>query len=297
MLEFHPVELKHKELLTPYLKKNPYHICDYSFANLYMWRLTLQSKFALFRDYCILSIFDNTFMMPVGEGELRPVLEEMISYAWAKGIPFRMAAVTPLMRRQMEEAMPGRFSFQPDRDHSDYLYLSKSLISLEGKKLHNKRNHIHKFHSMYQASYEDMTESNIPEVVDMHRLWCEENDYVNDPQLLEESGNIRDVLLNYTQLDLKGGLLRVDGRVAAFSFGQAVNETTFDVMVEKAFYDIEGAYTVINQMFAERNCGEYLYINREDDMGLEGLRKAKLSYHPALILDKGIVTLKEEEES
>lgn len=297
MLEFKNIELSDKEILEPYLRSNPYGNCDFSFTNIYMWRIKYHTRYCLWENYLILRGKGGVYLMPLRkegtEENLRPVLEAMIADDMERGVVFCLAAVTPLMREHLEEAIPGRFHFEEDRDSSDYLYAREKLVNLAGKKLHSKRNHINKFRALYpDATFEPITPDNMQEVVDMHRKWCEVNDFMDHDDLMEEGGNVRDVLNNYEALDVRGGLLRVDGRVVAFSVGQPINNQVFDVIIEKAFYDVPGAYTVINQQFAEHCTKGYAYLNREEDLGIEGLRKAKMSYYPDILLDKGRALLK-----
>lgn len=294
MLNFKPVELEDKEILEPYLLGSPYNNCDFSFTNVYMWRKKYKTSWALCGQRLVLKSDESTFLMPLGGGELRPVLEEMMAYAQEHGLPFQMAAVTPKMREELEAAMPGKLAFAGSRDYCDYLYDSEKLIKLAGKKLHSKRNHINKFKAMYEYSYEVISQENMEEVIAMHGEWCVLNQCVQDPELLEESCAVRDVLRNYDRLGVQGGLLRANGKVVAFSIGQPLNDETYDVCIEKAFYDVNGAYTMINQQFAEHNCQGFRYVNREEDLGLEGLRKAKTSYYPEVLLEKGTACLTEE---
>lgn len=182
---------------------------------------------------------------------------------------------------------PGKFDYWPIPKYDDYIYDAKSLITLAGKKLHAKRNHINKFKSLYPDwSYEDITPQNMPEVILMSAEWRRINETAGDKSLRDESRAMDVALCEFFNLGLSGGLIRAEGRVVAFSMGDRLNRDTWLVHIEKAFSDVPGAYAVINQQFAERHCESYLYINREDDSGDEGLRKAKLSYYPAMRTEK-----------
>ena len=96
----------------------------------------------------------------------------------------------------------------------------------------------------------------------------------------------------FKELELTGGILRVDGQIVAFTIGEPICSDTFVVHIEKAFPDVQGAYTMINQQFVEHECMDYKYVNREEDTGDEGLRKAKRSYRPVFMVEKGVVTEK-----
>ena len=143
-------------------------------------------------------------------------------------------------------------------------------------------------------SYETLTKDNLEECFQMALAWRNQNGCEDDPEKNAEMCVTLNSLRLFQELQLTGGFLRVDGEIAAFSIGEPVNEDTFVVHIEKAYSDVEGAYTVINQQFIEHEVlGRYRYVNREEDVGIEGLRKAKLSYKPVFMVDKGIVTLRE----
>lgn len=291
MLNFKPVELSDREILEPFLRNVPYPNCDFSFTNIYMWRKKYQTAYAIEGDTLYLMSNGNAFLMPIG-GDLKQGLETMMAYAEEKNIPFTVAAVTREGEAQLEECMPGKFTVEYDRDYCDYIYATQRLQKLAGKKLHSKRNHINKFNATYELQYETITDDNLQEVLDMHRAWCKANDCSDDEDLLEESCAVRDVLRHLHELPLQGGLIRANGRVVGFSLGQPINDKVFDVCIEKAFYDVNGAYTVINQQFALHECEGYEYMNREEDLGIPGLRKAKESYYPDILLEKGVAHLR-----
>ena len=180
-----------------------------------------------------------------------------------------------------------------DRDQADYVYESEKLATLAGKKLHGKRNHINKFQKLYPNwSYEPLNDENMEECFQMALKWRNQNGCEEDPGKNAEMCVALNALRLYKELDQRGGVLRVDGQVVAFTIGEELCEDTFVVHIEKAFADIDGAYPMINQQFVQHECTGYQYVNREDDAGSEGLRKAKLSYRPAFLVEKGILTRK-----
>ena len=192
--------------------------------------------------------------------------------------------------------MPNRFVFEENRDGADYVYYSKDLITLAGKKLHSKRNFINRFQKEYGDRYQfrEIDDSKYQQVLAYHNEWCKQNDCKEDESLRGEICGQLAGLKNRQALGLKTGVLYLDGKVIAYSFGTQLSEDTFVVHIEKADHTIDGAYPMINKCFAEHHCQNVEFINREEDMGLEGLRKAKLSYHPAFILMKYCATLKEQ---
>lgn len=292
MLEFKKIELGDTCLLAPFLKNNKYNNCDFSIANIYMWRNKYHTAYAIYKETLILMVDESNFLMPIGNNDLKEVLLEMIAYAKLKEESFKISAVTPTMEAELNMAIPETFQFSEDRKNSDYIYLSSNMIELKGKKLHAKRNHINKFNSLYHMEFEVITDEHVSQVLDLQKKWCLINKCSEDKELLEESSAVQDVISHYKELGLTGGLLKADGLPVAFSFGQPLNDNCFDICIEKADSNVMGAYSMINQQFAQLFCKEHEYINREEDLGIEGLRKAKMSYHPEIILEKDIATLR-----
>ena len=187
-----------------------------------------------------------------------------------------------------------RFSWQEDRDGWDYLYDVNRLADLGGKKLHAKRNHIHRFDEQFPDwLFEPITPANIPECLELERAWSARRQ-LDEPEtgeetLSEETIAVIEALYQMESLALEGGLIRAGGRPVAFSLGSLTTPACFDVHFEKADGDIQGAYAVINRemarMVRDRH-PQVKWLNREDDLGLEGLRKAKLSYYPDILLEK-----------
>ena len=180
------------------------------------------------------------------------------------------------------------------RDNADYIYEREKLVSLVGKKLHGKRNHIKRFQDQNPGwRYESLRDDNIEACIEMAQEWCRRNCCTGDDGKKEELHLVIRALKNYKTLHMKGGLLRNETGVIAFTLGSPIGPDTFDVCFEKAFSEIQGAYPMINQQFVAHELQEYRYVNREEDLGVPGLRKAKLSYDPDILLEKGSVSLRE----
>ena len=181
---------------------------------------------------------------------------------------------------------------------ADYVYESEKLATLSGKKLHSKRNHVNKFKIVYadRWSYEPISEDNLEECVQTGLKWRNENGCEEDEEKNAELCVTLNSLRLFKELDLVGGALRVDGKIIAFTIGEPLSEDTFVVHIEKALGEIEGAYTMINQQFVQHACMDYKYVNREEDTGSEGLRKAKRSYRPAFMVEKGWVREKTQDD-
>ena len=199
------------------------------------------------------------------------------------------------MIAEIEEAMPGVFEYKLNMSVSDYIYTSEKLINLKGKKLQSKRNHINRFKHENSWKYKTLTGNPqlVKECKSMLDKWMEINSDEKDPSLAYDDFATKIMLENFEYLGLKGGLICVDNEIAAFSIGEVLTEDTVVVHVEKAFTSIHGAYTIMNQQFVLNEAAEYKYINREEDMGVENLRKAKLSYQPDILLEKYNARFKE----
>lgn len=297
MIPFKDVTLADRDTITSFTMKSDRRNCDLSFSNLCSWRFLYDTQFAVVDNFLVFKFWAGeqlAYMMPVGTGDLKAVLWELIEDARKENQHFCMLGVCSNMRADLEAILPGQFTFTEDRDYADYIYLRSDLSTLKGKKFQAKRNHINRFRNTYpDYEYTPITPDRIQECLDLEAEWCK----VNHCDQQEGTGNERRALIyalhNFDALGLTGGILHVNSKIVAFTFGMPINHETFGVHVEKADTSIEGAYAMINYEFANRIPEQYIYINREEDLGLEGLRKAKLSYQPVTILEKYMACLKE----
>ena len=296
MLSFRRLDIEDKLTVQKYTLRSKRRNCDLTFANLYSWRFLYLTEIAEYGGFLLFRFYvdgELSYMLPVGEGDIKPVMEELMSDARMKGIPFVMYGVCKENCDELESLFPGKFVFTSDRDYSDYLYLRSDLSTLSGKKFQPKRNHINKFRNNYPGyEFKPLTCELIPECIKLESLWCRANNCSEDEALQNERKSMNAALRSFEELDIMGGVLTVDGKIVAFTYGAPVNNETFDTCVEKADTDYEGAYAMINHEFAKIIPEQYIYINREEDLGLEGLRKAKLSYQPYLLLEKYKLELK-----
>ena len=291
MLNFKKIELSDREWIDERLKQSDFKSCDYSFVNNFIWSKPNGIEFAEFNDfYCLKNSVSYTY--PAGSGDIKPVIEALINDAEEKGEKFVLRGIMKENAELLENTFPGKFNITTNRAESDYIYSAEKLIRLSGRKLHGKRNHIARFKDNFDWAYEDITQDNINNCIAMSREWCEMYKDDKDDSLSDELCAVNTAFKHYFELNLCGGLIRADGKVVAFTIGEPLSSDTFVVHIEKAFANIQGAYPIINQQFIEHNCSDFTYVNREEDMGDEGLRKAKLSYYPEIILDKYTATLK-----
>lgn len=204
-----------------------------------------------------------------------------------------MKAVSAGTGKFIQGNLPGRYILAPDRKNWDYIYLTKDLIELKGRKYQQKRNHINKFKQVYDYSYGPLTQEYIDDCIRTFEAWAA--DKGESPSVHEERLALMEALQNLDVLPLTGGVLKVNGRVEAFSLGSLLNRETALIHFEKANQELSGIYSVINQHFVEKAWFMTKYINREDDMGVPGLREAKKRYHPARMIEKFVITEEREE--
>lgn len=294
--EFKRPELEDKELISSYFAKAPGRSCERTFVNVYLWSRHYKVKFAVIEDALVFRDEGDgfAFSYPAGKDEaVKKALEALMEYCRERKCPFRLYNVTEEHFAQLCGWFPDRFQIRYDRDAADYVYETEKLATLAGKKLHGKRNHINKFKALYPDwFYESLNDDNVEECFQMALKWRNQNGCDDDAEKNAEMCVTLNSLRLYKELGLRGGVLKIGEKIAAFSVGEPLCSDTFVVHIEKAFPDIEGAYPMINQQFVLHECMDYTYVNREEDTGAEGLRKAKLSYRPVFMVEKGIVTEK-----
>lgn len=287
------ITIEDRALIEHYYEREQSMSCEFSFANNLLWAPYYEIRFALVHDCLVFLSSANAFSVsyPLGRGDVKGAVEELTAQFAGRGFPFRMHLVTQQQYAHLMELFPMRFQIAYDRDAADYVYDAEKLRTLAGKKLHAKRNHIHKFQQEHPDwSFERIDGNNVEECMEMAREWGRQNAVYEDWEKSAEYDITFRALRQREELKLEGGLIRADGRVVAFSLGEPCNRETYVVHIEKAFADVQGAYTIMNQQFAQQIAAGYRYINREEDTGAEGLRKAKLSYYPDLMVEKGLVT-------
>ena len=226
---------------------------------------------------------------PLGNGNVKFVIQKLLAY-------FKEIGEKPLIRlycedsvSELQAAFPDTFVFTEDEDSHDYVYRTNDLINLSGNKYHSKKNHVNRFKSTYSYEYHTMTPKYRDMCLEMFNKWCETKTGIE-----EQHEAVSELLSNWELLNITGGCITVDGEMVAFSFGEPLcsNNKIAVIHLEHANTDYTGSFATINQQFLENEWSDFEYVNREEDMGIEGLRKAKQSYHPAFMVKKYIATLK-----
>ncbi len=290
MIPFLAIELEDRSWIDPLLSIEQIPCEEYNFTYSYIWRIPYHLKVARMGNYFLLladRLEEQSYLFPTGRGDLRPVIDALREDAALHGVPLKFHALLGAQKDKLEALYPGEFKFTEIREYADYIYDTQKLATLSGKKLHSKRNHINRFiQDNPDWAYEPINPDNIEECRAMTNLWCLQVDCQDDDDLKKEACAIKQAFENFEALAFSGGVLRVGGEIVAYSIGDRLTDDTFMVHIEKAFSDIRGAYPMINQQFVLANCMDYPFVDRQDDMGVEGLRKAKLSYQPVRIVDK-----------
>lgn len=292
MIEFKRPELEDKELIESYLHRQHSRSCEFTFANTYLWSRHYSVKFAIIEDMLVYRSEDEEpgFTFPLGdEKNIQRAMEAIDAWCKEQGLEYHYHLITKEQFEMMDKLYPGEYGITYDRDAADYVYEREKLANLSGKKYHGKKNHINKFQKLYPDwRYESITPENREECFQMAQQWRKNNGCEEDEEKNAEMCVTLNYLRLFDELGMRGGLLRAGGKVVAFSIGEVLNEDTVVVHVEKAFADVPGAYPMINQQFVIHETEGFTYINREEDTGAEGLRQAKLSYHPVYMVEKGI---------
>ncbi|MDR2834756.1 MAG: phosphatidylglycerol lysyltransferase domain-containing protein [Bacteroidales bacterium] len=296
MLNFHPLQLTDKQKLDIILSENNFRSSDLSFANLYSWSQRFNPELAIFehtffmRSNC--SENDSCYMFPIGKLPINKSLNLMIENAKLRNLKFQIIGATREMWNILNEKIPNRFHFLPDRNSFEYIYLSQNLINLQGKKLQSKRNHINRFKiENPDWKYSKITTKiAVAKCLEMLLKWeLSEHDRLEKSQQSEFLA-VKKMLENFEILNLIIGGIYVNNNLVAFSIGEKLTNDTFVVHCEKAYSDINGAYSIINQQFIINEAKNFTFVNREEDLGIENLRKAKMSYYPEILLEKGVIS-------
>lgn len=292
-VKFHEITLEDKAWMDKHFTKDNRNACEYSFANNYIWRKVYQVEVAEVCGCLVIRFMEEgkyCYSYPVGDGDKKAAIEKLLFLCEQNKEKLTMSPLGEADRTQLLEWFPGRFLIEPDRDSFDYIYAREKLASLAGKKLHGKRNHIARFKDGGEWSYEPMTENNIEECRTMTYSWIKMRSEKWSEEMEQEVMVLHEAFDHMEELGLVGGVLRREGDIVAFSMGEPLNKDTFVVHFEKAYPDMQGAYPMINQQFVQHACEGCAYVNREDDTGDMGLRKAKLSYYPEILLKKYVAT-------
>ncbi|HHX59942.1 MAG TPA: DUF2156 domain-containing protein [Epulopiscium sp.] len=293
MIDFKEIQLEDITWMKPLIKEANMAGCHQNFGNIFAWSKVNDKCVARMNDYLIVKVNADSkksiYFYPAGVGEIKPIIDAMKQDALENGQVLRFDGLSPENMEVLNNLYPNQFKYKRVRDNFDYVYLIEKMVSLAGKKLSGKRNHINKFIRSNEWHFEEMTPDNLNDCWEMNKQWSIENGADDNGSLAEEACAVKRLLKNFSQLELEGGLIRVGGDVVAYTIGERLNSDTYVIHVEKAFAHIQGAYPMINREFIaviNERYPDLMYVNREEDIGDLGLRKAKKSYYPEKMEEK-----------
>ncbi len=287
---FAGVDMSLKEVIRNHLSTSVLEASEYTFTNIFAFRKTYNFKASLLNNNLII-LKDNdpvSIFCPVGGQDIERVLSTVFDY-------LNRFNKEPYMERIpesfVEKYLEGneRYYAVEDRDSFDYIYEVKDLVEFSGRRFHDKKNKVNKFRREYKYEYVTLTPDTIDECIEFEDYWCEVRDCEKYYGLNRERCAVLSMLKNYEALNVIGGAIRINNKIAALTIGEQYLPDTMLIHVEKANPDIPGLYQVINQEFLMNEAGDCTLVNREQDLGIEGLRKAKMSYHPLKFIKKYIV--------
>lgn len=299
-LPFRRVQLFDKEWIDTLLKAEDSLSSTGCFGTLYVWGEAYGLQIAKLGSRLISqygSGKDASFGYPMGSGDIRVAVLAMRQAAAEAGVPLVLRGLTESQKKILEKAFPDTFSFAENRDTADYIYEAERLATLSGNKMHGKKNHCNRFEKTYPDwHFEVLTKEHFSSCLALLEQWEATKDEVSTKEQTAEPKAIGKAFAAYHELGLDGGILFIGEQPVAFTLGERVGGHGFDVRFEKADTSFEGTYPMINREFVRYLRSKYedlQYINREEDMGLENLRKAKLSYKPVMMVTKYDATWEE----
>ena len=284
---FKRLAIEDKNIFEKFVYPYKFLSCEYSFTTLYIWREACDVCFTIYKDALIIKKKDFEgryyFMQPLGYSSenLKEIIDMLMVYKTENDMEYLFKDLEEEFMEEIRNIYDDvkDICIEEDRDNFDYLYESEKLIKLSGKKLHGKKNHYNSFVKNYDYEVKDIEDAEvIKDVIIAAEKWYEAN---NDDYMLKcELQGIKDILKNMKIINTKGIAVYVDDKIVAFSLGEKLNDDLAVIHIEKADVNYSGVYSFINKAFVDRNFNDVKIINREQDLGIAGLRKSKLSYHP-----------------
>ena len=296
MLEFRDIDISDKSWIEELLRISDFMGCEYSFANNMAWKRLAGSKIARYKNFYITCAFDTddgipVFTFPSGEGDYKELICELRAFADSIGKPLRICGITHKQLEMLTELFSGEFEYELDSDSCDYIYSTEKLINLSGKKYHQKRNHLARFNE-YDWQFSLITEKDFDDCITFCTNTYNMKNAIDSHSGIAEQYAINTYFSYFEELGLVGGIIRINDEIKAVTIGEKLNSNTFCTHIEKADTSYQGIYVGINNEFAKNAAYGCEYINREEDLGLEGLRRSKMSYYPEFLLEKHVVTFK-----
>jgi hypothetical protein len=292
--DFKPIEIQHKEIFDRFFLQDPPQTSELTFTNLFIWRHHYRPLWLQWEN-CLLIILKPEGLLPsclppIGPGDKRNALDFLCEQIKQLTPEVKVCRVSnEFVENYMDH---DRYASFLDRNNSDYVYRTLDLIQLSGRKYHKKKNLLNRFIKNYTFEYRRLDIELVECLLDMQEKWCQIKECADKPDLLAEDYAIYEALTHFEELDYQGGAIQIDSTIEAFSLGESLNANTAVIHFEKANPEIPGLYNAINQLFCSNEWSHITYINREQDLGVEGLRKAKESYNPHQMINKYTISPK-----
>lgn len=292
-MQFLPFDINAKSVIQSFFNAQYIQASDLLFGNLYIWHFSREIKYILIDDcLVVLTKFSNEdfpfIFYPLGNGDKKSAIVKIKEYFLDNKMPFSLRSLESYQCDELQTLFPNSFEITLNRDRFDYVYRIDDLIKLEGRILHKKKNHLNRFFNLYpHFCYERIDSTNSLEVLESYKIWFE-NDAknANNDGLKNEFLGIKAVLQNFEKLNIKGAFIRIDNKIAAFTLGEQINRDSVVIHIEKGNTFYNGIYQAINQQFLKNEWANLEFVNREEDLGIDGLRKAKMSYKPHKFVEK-----------
>lgn len=288
MLDFQDISIEDRERVENYFEFLEEPFCDFTFGNLFCWSVVENTKIAFLNNFLFIRFSDDEklyYTFPLGNGEIKNAINLIIEDAKINNKKFQFVCLNKKQSEILKEIFKEKIKINKNRDAFDYVYSVEKMSTLSGRKYHSKKNHFNSFKNNYNFIYEEINENNLQDCIRFANEWYSETEAT--PPLLKEQKVLIKAFENYFKLNLIGAIIKINEKIVAFCVGEKMyKENIFCTHFEKASSEFQKAYTVINKLFSEFSINNFEFVNREDDAGIEGLRKAKLSYYPELILEK-----------
>ncbi len=285
MLHFRNIETEDYEKVSQLMKHSGIENCEHCFPTMLVWSKRYDIQIAVEENTVFMRSFGKEhiwYLFPRGEMDKKQAIEKILRDADGKKVS--IYGIDESNALFLQENFSHIFNVEEDRSGSDYIYNREDLATLPGKNYQKKRNHVSRFiRENPDYKFIRITNENTDTAKEFINQWCLRYNSENSWDLTSEQQGIMQLLENFDRLDLMGAMIETGGNIVALSIAAPINERMVDVLVEKAWHDVNGAYAIINRDFAANCFSDYQLINREDDMGMENLRKAKLSYFPCEI--------------
>ena len=291
MLEFKAICAKDYQRYNRYRAFDTTNASEGAFATMFIWNKYYNIELAENGSFLFIKFNIKgkkpSFFFPIGKGNLQNAVQELRNYCESIGEKLCFRLVSEENAERLKDLKVFNFSYVPVRDTFDYVYLTEKMISLSGKKLHSKRNHLNYFLENYDYEYIKVKEpALLNECAQKAYEWVKaKTKNTNSFEL----GAMEQYFKHYFDFNQKGSVIKVQGEIVAMSFGEKLNDNTALIQIELADENYRGAYQAINKLFCENEWRQFKYVNREEDMGLEGLRRAKKSYQPEFLVEKYII--------